>query len=128
MKHTIKSIPESERPYEKCLRFGAEHLTDSELLAIILRTGFQGENSLNLARSVLERCSYQKGLLGLTHMTVSELMEIKGIGKVKAIQIRCLAELARRMARQKLWRGWIFLLRIRSPVTIWKICGIGRKK
>lgn len=49
MKHTIKSIPESERPYEKCLRFGAEYLTDSELLAIILRTGFQGENSLNLA-------------------------------------------------------------------------------
>ena len=98
MKHTIKSIPESERPYEKCLRFGAEHLTDSELLAIILRTGFQGENSLNLARSVLERCSYQKGLLGLTHMTVSELMEIKGIGKVKAVQLLCIGELSKRIS------------------------------
>ena len=42
-----------ERPYEKCERFGAENLTDAELLAVILRTGTRGENSLELARHLL---------------------------------------------------------------------------
>ena len=52
--NTIKEMYHEERPYEKCERFGAENLTDTELLAVILRTGTRGENSLDLARSLLQ--------------------------------------------------------------------------
>ena len=48
--NTMKSLSESERPYEKCEQFGASHLTDTELLAVLLRTGSHGENALDLSR------------------------------------------------------------------------------
>ena len=49
MNHTMKEIPESQRPYEKCIREGENTLSDSELLAVILRCGTRGMNSLTLA-------------------------------------------------------------------------------
>lgn len=87
------------RPYEKCLALGAEGLSDSELLAVILRTGTSGIDATGLAARIFE-VSEEKGLLGLTGITVPELMSIKGVGKVKAIQIKCICELSRRMAKQ----------------------------
>lgn len=99
--HTIKDIPVQDRPYEKCLEFGAEHLTDAELLAVILRTGRQGSNSLELSYEILQLANIRKqGLSGLHHLSVQELMGISGVGKVKAIQLKCIGELSRRMARQ----------------------------
>lgn len=95
---------------------------------MLLRTGTKGENSLRLAQKILHPETDRGGLVNLPQWTVEQLRQVRGIGKVKAIQIRCLAELARRMAKAEALEGWIFLLRIRSPVTIWKICGIGRKK
>ena len=53
MNQTIKDIPESERPYEKCMRDGESALSDSELLAVILRSGTRGQNSLSLANEIL---------------------------------------------------------------------------
>ena len=50
--NTMKSLSESERPYEKCERLGASHLTDTELLAVLLRTGSHGENALELSRRI----------------------------------------------------------------------------
>ena len=96
--NTMKEIPEEERPYEKCIRFGPEVLTDSELLAVILRTGTCGRTSLDLARSILEQGNPEEGLLGIHHLTLQELMEIKGIGQVKAIQIKCIGELSKRIS------------------------------
>ena len=96
--NTIKNIPEEERPYEKCLLHGPEHLTDSELLAVILRTGTCGSSSLDLARKILQKGTDKERLLGIHHLTLQELMEIKGIGQVKAIQVKCIGELSKRIA------------------------------
>ena len=51
---TMKELYQDERPYEKCQRFGAENLTDAELLSVILRTGTKGENSLELAGKIAD--------------------------------------------------------------------------
>lgn len=95
---TMKEICEQDRPYEKCFRVGPEALSDAELLAVILRNGTLGEGSLNLAMQVLAHSKKEKGLLALMDMSIPELMEIKGIGKVKAIQLKCVAELSKRIA------------------------------
>ena len=82
------------RPYEKCLTLGAETLSDAELLAVILRTGVSGMNS------IFSVCCRSKGLLGLSSITIPELLKIRGVGKVKAVQIKCICELSRRTAKQ----------------------------
>lgn len=96
---TMKSIPKEERPYEKCLETGAESLSDAELLAVILRTGSRGESALELSRKVLAQYGEGKGLLGIYHMSISDLTGIRGVGKVKAVQLKCIAELSKRFAR-----------------------------
>ncbi len=95
----MKAIPEEERPYEKCLAGGAGCLSDAELLAVILRTGVRGESALELSRKVLASQGDGQGLLGIYHMSVSDLQKIRGVGKVKAVQLKCIAELSRRIAR-----------------------------
>ena len=100
MNQTIKDIPESERPYEKCMRDGESTLSDSELLAVILRSGTRGKNSLNLANEILnhmEHSSYP-GLLGILHSSLSDLKKIHGIGTVKAVQLKCIGELSKRIS------------------------------
>jgi DNA repair protein RadC len=87
------------RPYEKCVRLGAESLTDAELLAAILRTGVSGMDSVALAEHIFSLQS-QKGLVGLASVTVQELQKIRGVGMVKAVQIKCICELSRRIAKQ----------------------------
>ena len=88
---TVKELPESEKPYEKCLRFGAEYLSDAELLAVIIRTGTAGKKSIDVAQEILSR--NEKSLLNLYYLSVKELVSIPGIGKVKAVQLKCLAEI-----------------------------------
>ena len=83
-----------DRPYEKCEKFGAENLTDTELLAILIRTGTKGENSLELSRKLLYKNGFHNGLAGIHKWSLDELIQIKGIGKVKAIQLVCLSELS----------------------------------
>lgn len=94
---TVKELPESERPYEKCERFGPEALSDAELLAVIIRSGTKKERAVDLAVRVLNRPGARKGLSALFYYSRQELQKIKGIGKVKAIQLCCVAELAKRM-------------------------------
>ena len=100
MKQTIRELPESERPYEKCIKWGPSSLSDSELLAVILRSGVQGTNSLVLANQILSltKDTSYPGLLGLLHMSIPDLMKVNGIGKVKAVQLKCIGELSKRMA------------------------------
>lgn len=85
-------------PYEKCLEYGATALDNAELLAAIIRTGTNGLSSIELAEKLLESAG---NLNGLYNMSVQELMQIKGIGKAKAVQICCILELSRRIAKQK---------------------------
>lgn len=96
---TMKELPAEEMPYEKCLRDGAEVLSDAELLAVILRAGSRGINALELSRKILEAGVPERGLLGFYHMSIPQLRQIKGVGEVKAVQLKCIAELSRRIAR-----------------------------
>lgn len=94
--YTMKDLPESEMPYEKFLKKGADGVSDADLLAIILRSGSKDRTALQIARDVLRQ--EQKSLLNLHKLSVEELMEIPGIGQVKAIQLKCIAELSKRMS------------------------------
>lgn len=96
MNITSKQLPESERPYEKCLARGAEFLSDAELLAVIIRTGTNGNTAVEVAKQILEAKS--GNLLAVHQMSLMELQQIPGIGKVKAIQLKCVAELSKRIA------------------------------
>ncbi len=97
---TMKELPESERPYEKCLKDGAGILSDAELLAVILRCGSVGSTSLDTAIDLLRAFSDRGGLAGLSAATAQELMRVRGIGRVKAVQLQAIGELSRRIARE----------------------------
>ena len=102
MKHTtMKELPYDERPYERCVKSGPEHLSDAQLLAVILRTGSTQESVLELAARILELGGPGEGILGLLHLSLPELMSVKGIGQVKAIQLQCIGELSRRIWKRK---------------------------
>lgn len=105
---TIKELPESERPYEKFEQYGAEALSDAELLAVIIRTGTRRERCVELAGQVLVHSGNCQGLMGLYHMSLKELMQIRGIGRVKAIQLLCVAELSKRLHRASFQEGICF--------------------
>ena len=93
----IKDWPEEERPREKLVKFGKEHLTSCELLAIIIGTGCmkgkQSYSALDLASNLVSKYKNLKGMLDLS---ITELSEIKGIGMVKAVQILAAFELGKR--------------------------------
>lgn len=98
-----------ELPYERFLRFGPENLTEAELLAIIIRTGTKEKNALQLAEEVLKLARYpREGLLGLHSVTIDDLKGIKGIGQVKAVKLKSLAELTKRMSAAAASQGLSF--------------------
>lgn len=98
----MTSITKNELPYEKFLRLGAASLSDAELLAIIIRTGTANTSALSIARQILEQAQISgEGLNSLHHISLQELQKIPGIGEIKAVKIKCIAELSRRMARQR---------------------------
>ena len=105
---------EQDRPYEKCLSAGPAVLSDSELLAVIIRTGTRGLTSVDLAKKILSLSKNQSGLPGICHLTLQELMKIPGIGEVKAIQILCIVELSKRIATYQAKEKIIF----NNPATI----------
>lgn len=94
----MKDIPKNDRPYEKCFAYGPQVLSDCELLSVILRTGTNGSSAYQLAKQILSDNDENIDLLSVMHLTKEELMEIKGIGMVKAVQILCIGELAKRIA------------------------------
>lgn len=98
--YTMKQLPVSEMPYERCMHYGAGALSDAELLAVVVRTGTKDCTSLQLAMELLDLHPSCKGLLGLHHLTLQDLMKVKGVGRVKAVQLLCVAELSNRLARQ----------------------------
>ena len=81
----IKNWPEDERPRERLLKWGADKLTDTELLAILLRIGGLQDTAIDLARRLLHEFS---GFRGLDAKSVAELCKINGIGPEKAAQVK----------------------------------------
>lgn len=94
---TLKQLPNAERPYEKLEMYGEKSLSNSELLAIILKTGTKNQTAVALAQQVLALIENRN--IRALHEISKELQKINGIGKVKAIQIKAICELAKRMSR-----------------------------
>lgn len=112
---TTTKVQNLEKPYEKFMEFGPQSLTEAELLAIILRTGTREVSALELARQVLRLSqSPKEGLLGLYEVSLQQLMEVKGIGEVKAIKLKCITELTMRMSRATARKG----LQVRNSQTV----------
>ncbi|GMK47216.1 MULTISPECIES: RadC family protein [Paenibacillus] len=92
----LRNVPHEERPRERMMQYGAEALSHTELLAILLRTGTKQESAVHLAGKILKECGSLRNLLD---MSMSELTAIKGIGPAKAVQLRAGIELGRRIVR-----------------------------
>ena len=95
----IQELPAQDRPREKLAALGAGALSDSELIAILLRTGMVGANAIDVARQLLQK---YLSLGGLARCTVAELAEIPGVGPAKAVQLAAAFGLATRLAREQL--------------------------
>ena len=94
----IKDLPCYERPYEKLEVLGPEFLSNAELLAIIIRTGSKDETSVALAQRVLSKYNGNAGLANFYNTSLEELKSVKGIGRVKALQIKAVMELSKRIS------------------------------
>lgn len=103
----MKSMPMSERPYEKLMAYGEGALSNSELLAIIIKSGTKEKTALELARQVMQLGNDKNDLRFLQEISINELMQIKGIGKVKAIELKAVGEITKRMSK---------------PINLEKIC------
>lgn len=97
MSRPLSDYPESERPRERLLQEGVDALSLAEMLAILMSTGTKGKNVLTLAHELIGRF---KGAAGLMAASVPELMEVKGIGKAKAITLKAAFGIARKLVVQ----------------------------
>lgn len=111
--HTIKEMLEDERPYEKCEKKGVKSLSDAELLAVLLRSGPKGSNALELSRRILQETG-RDALAALPDFTKERFRRIRGVGRVKSIQLVCLLELSRRIAKADAARELCFA----SPASV----------
>lgn len=113
----MKDLPESERPYEKMEKLGPEMLSNAELLAIIIKTGTAEETSVMLAQKILNQDG-DKGFAFLHNLSVEQLKGIKGVGRVKALQIKAILEIAKRITSTYRLGGRVI---IKSPEDVVKL-------
>ena len=99
---SLKSLPTTERPREKLLAFGASHLSDTELLAIFLRTGTAEKPVLELSRHLLDHFG---GLRSLVGASATAFCRINGLGTAKFAQLQAAMEMARRVLDEPLRAG-----------------------
>ena len=111
----IQELPAQDRPREKLAALGAGALSDSELIAILLRTGMVGANAIDVARQLLKK---YLSLGGLARCTVAELAEIPGVGPAKAVQLAAAFGLATRLARETLTKQ-----KLDNPQLIYDLLG-----
>lgn len=97
--YTIKNIPENDRPREKLIKHGAKSLTNSELLAIILRVGSKRDTAITLAQKILNLNG--RGLRNIADISVEELISFHGISNAKAAQVLAVKELSKRISSIK---------------------------
>jgi DNA repair protein RadC len=101
----LKSLPAEQRPREKLLARGAAALADSELLALLLRTGYKGCGVFELSARVLDDCG---GFAGLLHTSPEALKRIKGLGPAKRAELLAVVEMARRSLAQQMKDAPVF--------------------
>lgn len=93
----IKDLPATERPYEKLELYGEKMLSNSELLAIIIKNGTKDFTAIDISNAILKKVN--NNLRDLQDIPLHEFKEIQGIGKVKAIQLKAICELTKRISR-----------------------------
>ncbi len=98
----LKDLPIDARPREKLLAHGPASLSDTELLALLLRTGMAGKNVLQLAKELLDEKTGFGGIAGLLHASADDLNRIKGLGPAKRAELVAVLELSRRALAQQL--------------------------
>jgi DNA repair protein RadC len=111
----IREMPRNERPREKMAEHGAASLTDAELIAILLKTGREGRNVIEVARDLLARYG---SLEGASRCKLKELSAIPGIGPAKASELMAAFALGNRLAKQKLVKQ-----KLDSPELIHELLG-----
>ena len=97
--YTIKDLPLNERPREKLYRYGVKSLSNSELIAVIIRTGNKGDTAIQLAERIISLDD--RGIGFLSDATIEELTDVKGIGNCKAAQLLAAIELGKRISAYK---------------------------
>ena len=97
----MKDLSCLDRPYEKLEAYGTEVLSDAELLAILLKAGTKDKTVLEISQEILKNDVENEGVLFLSRFSLEELKKIKGIGRVKAIQLKAVAELVTRSCFKK---------------------------
>ena len=108
--YKIKDLPKIERPREKLIKYGPEKLSNSELLAILLRSGKKGENVVELANKILKKF----GTNELPNLTFDDLKDYSGLGPAKTCEIVACFELGKRLLKDK--KAQIYL----SPKEVWE--------
>jgi DNA repair protein RadC len=104
-KSTIKDWPKDERPREKLFKSGEHTLSNTELLAILLRSGVKGQSAIDLARSILSKFNTFREM---SHTDIRDWKEFKGLGQAKIAQIKAAIEIGRRfLAENKDSKGKI---------------------
>lgn len=98
----IKNWPEDDRPREKLLKSGERSLSNSELLAILLRTGIKGNSAIDLARKILDKFGTFRNM---SHTDMREWKVIKGLGSAKIAQIKAALEIGRRYREDEVTTG-----------------------
>jgi DNA repair protein RadC len=93
----IKDLPKSERPRERLVELGADALSSSELIAILLRTGTRGFSAIQAAQQLVQKFGT---LSAISQASLDQLQDIPGVGPDKAIALKSAFTLARRMARE----------------------------
>ena len=94
----IKDLPKVDRPREKLLNYGADKLSDAELLAILLRTGTKGKSVIEMAEKIIK--SAGGSFRGLAGKDIAELTKIPGIKNAKVITVAAALEISRRVSKQ----------------------------
>lgn len=97
MDYRIKDLPEEERPREKLQEKGVSHLSDTELLSIVLRTGTKGKNVKELSAEILNTYNLEE----IANRELEELKEFEGVSRVKAGQLKAVGELSRRLKKEE---------------------------
>ncbi len=119
----VENLPLNDRPYEKLELAGPSNLTNSELLAIIIKTGTKKYTCLDIARNILNKGKKfeMSDIDYLGSLSLQELQKYEGIGRVKAIQIKAVIELSRRMSKS--YEANVYKRKIKSPSDIYSLVG-----
>lgn len=100
MRNNIKSLPKCDMPREKIKAKGVSSLSDTELLAVLLSSGTKNKSSLEVASDIIRQNENYDGLVWLLHSDIEEYEGFEGIGPVKAMQLSCVSEIAKRIWRR----------------------------